>query len=1548
MAQRLEIPGENIRLNFPDDATKQQMRNYVTTNYPGKFPKLDAVVQKEQELVAIKKTREESPTVLFAKEIPGAIGSIATDVIETAKESLVNVNQAFDLLPAAAPALVDTETGDPIPNSGLRAPRVFSATKAAILNSVTVSIATGERGPEFLPSGRIERHVFNIASAVSAAPEFAAGAAIVTAGAITGGGVFSLPAAVIAGFAFKEAIDVIIQNNLQTGSPEDLEEALDLATTAGGGLLKGAIVGGGFVGLGKLGKMAGVAIGARFLGVGGVQAVLGLGGGLAGEITAIGAIPSILEGKLPTVENFEDAAVMMIALRGVRFTRVMLAEQMAKTGRSPRNIVAAELAKKKIDLPLLEAPRIKGTPIIELGRQFEPSRLLTDNILAVRRPQIVTGPLRRVPVDVTPKDITPKQAAIGRQDRLRLTGETPQNRLLLTDANLRTVGPIGKQAVLGPGFSIFPVAEGFKHSESGKVFNTRWEAARSARIIQLNQQRAKAPKPIIKTKRPKQIPREIPRQATSESLIETIQAILDLQKALKEKIAPALKKKLQQRLKDLQENRLRLLEVFKDAEVIPTDPQSQLDRMKIKELRTIAKSLDVNAKGSATQLKGQISKELDARHDRIRPSTEIFEDAKKFHDSYTLRVQETEALQGNVWNKFRKGLPHQIDPGIVPKRLLAKHGSREAQRAFHLFELQSGATSAGFFYARDGAKRVYGGKSRKQILVIDEIISARATIARIERKPGRIEESSPRKARAFLQNLAETLGSEEYLEAHSRASTFFAEMGKQLQRSRQGGLISGESYENLVRAGDYQPRVYIDAIDPDTIGTLGIRTPSSGIPRGLGKGSEALTVSDGKLLLESHIVRGTLAIAQNRPKIALYELARKFPANGFVRVGTTKRGPEGKLFEEKPKVGEAIIEVFVDGAENRVQLIVDKDFVDGWNRVQADPILSQSTITVLGWLLGSKVIKTQATGFLNPAFGLVAFPLDLAHSILSTDQLGGAPFKSNLVIGGFPIMNLPISGAKMLTSLIETSFDTFGKTGEYIDFVKEGGWAETMTTTGIKPSITRGLKTKGLAKAAEIATYLGTHSELWVRMAERHQRLKNIAKEKGVELGELTLSDREAATWGTLNRLHFGDSGNIIKTLDKTTVPYLDVFFQSTRGLARTLIKNPKKFTATAAEIMALSATLYLLNRTLNKEALDSINPHVRGNWIFVLPQSISEFEDQKGVTKHLYISIRSDQEVAFFKVISESLMAKALGDDVDIEAVSAASQALLRLEGARLMPVPLKLILTYTANTDFWRNNLIWRGLQNLSPEKEVKPGRTSPFFEHLAPLLGLSPERTQAAIQTVIPRTYLSGLVGGYVNQIFDTLPEGEDKELVKQELIRRIPFVQTLVKEVRADAAVLRGFTDIEREKNDKTQTQNIALQRFLFPLKQTVVARGQKRVNFLTFDFPITKDLVAYIRSQPLEDRARLLRLVASESKFMSFPSKFRSTWSSIVESDSHLAALKYFQWFESIEGESVRLEVEKQLKQVLLISDKQKAWVEGFVLGLAKAREQAAELEGIVE
>lgn len=827
--------------------------------------------------------------------------------------------------------------------------------------------------------------------------------------------------------------------------------------------------------------------------------------------------------------------------------------------------------------------------------------------------------------------------------------------------------------------------------------------------------------------------------------------------------------------------------------------------------------------------------------------------ATKVEEMYIATDAELERLsKKSVAETYHKLKRATVDvSGNVKKQMLVK-GGQTGKEAVIRHDLIRGAGPKSERLIKEASDGIYGELSKMEEKTLHRIIQSRRTITIEGYKP---EVKHPyglgaKEHQAYL----ETLPREMVAKLNQKADLYFSEMRNQLGQLRQNGLITDESYQALIKAGDYSPRQFLQHIDPERTYTFGgkkITVSDSGI-RALEEGSEGLLANNSRALLAQVVTRTQARIFRNEANQALYKLATDIPDNGVVglaKIATTTKA--GKPVYQKAPAGFEKVSVMVDGQPK--EMLMPTDMAREW--VVNDPAINAQLSNIIGWMSGAKILKPMATG-LNPEFAVTNMPRDIVHVWLTTHEYSP---------------HMPVWMAQMTRDFASTAKQAFTRKGAWIDYIDGGGGMSFLTHQG---RITKGGGVLG--KLQDVLGYAGETSEIWTRLALRQRAIRN---------GKAPFE----ATWEARNYLDFSQGGWFIKGAD-TGIPYLNASVQATRGLARAASQKPLEFTYKSAQLIGLSTGLYLANRYTNPECLESVSDRDKvNNFIITTPFTYTDKNNEK---RHLYFKIAKDQSQRLMCTVFENLIAKYLGEDINIDQVTQAAQDLIPIIPTQTVPPTMDAMLGYYANKDFWMNKDIWRG-PKVEPSEEytrfthpalVKMGRT-----------GLSPERTKYVLENFFTygNIYTSTVSGG-LRQIMNKLP-GDIKESTMEEMLVNMPFVRKVLKSTypyskhRRELEIIKTTEATERYK--KTRDLDALCETY-----------------YIDKDKSAKKDIFTFIRQQPPEDRMRLHKRFIRYGKVYDIPD--RRWWLNLASLTPEARATVYWtRWQQADKEEQKRLETQ---------------------------------------
>ncbi len=358
-----------------------------------------------------------------------------------------------------------------------------------------------------------------------------------------------------------------------------------------------------------------------------------------------------------------------------------------------------------------------------------------------------------------------------------------------------------------------------------------------------------------------------------------------------------------------------------------------------------------------------------------------------------------------------------------------------------------------------------------------------------------------------------------YRDMQKKVTQYFNIYKKQLEIMYDEGLISAEDYKHFKTVGKYSPRQYLKFFDPDI---------TNDHLKALTTGSTGSINMDSANLLREYIISMHNRIARNKANVELYYAAKSGEGTGLVSI-------VDDAVEEKTGDNFKLISAYVGGKKYRLKMPLEI----GRNWLESESGMSRDAAKTLRKWSGADIVRAGATGY-NPEFAITNLPRDLMYSWFRTREY------SNWVPMAIPQM------AKRLWDVRKDVWhrgdEPIGKAKQYLE---EYGMMDFMTQQGFfggKAWKHYGSKSSW-QKLQDMASFVGSKTELWVRLALREQAIMNrAAKNAGVVTKEM----REQATWIARGYLDFSKGGSMVKTVDHV-VPYLNASVIATTGLAETL-----------------------------------------------------------------------------------------------------------------------------------------------------------------------------------------------------------------------------------------------------------------------------------------------------------------------------------------------------------------------------------------------------------
>ncbi len=738
----------------------------------------------------------------------------------------------------------------------------------------------------------------------------------------------------------------------------------------------------------------------------------------------------------------------------------------------------------------------------------------------------------------------------------------------------------------------------------------------------------------------------------------------------------------------------------------------------------------------------------------------------------------------DVYNKptdtfINRFLEKWVDVGAPWKRRLAKNLSGARVIAYH--DKSRGASSEALHQFNVAEKEISGILPHDSEFLFNNMIQFRRMIELEKLKGMGYKKSHGLTAKELEEYLVDvkTQHPDTYKQLEKAADLYYKKISQeQLDQLVSEGLMTKEVRDHLLKThAHYSPFTFIQHIDP-TISTVNVKgakvsVPDSGV-KALAEGSEQELVNNWRLNLGQIIERTQGRIFKNRANRELRDYVVKNPVNdlgveiekpkSFVKEGPNKGAP---VWDELP-IGRERIYVMQNGKQ--YAMTMPTRIARTW--VTSNPQADREFLRGIQWASGAAIVKPLATG-VNPEFALANIPRDLAHIWFVTKEYS-------------PVV--PIAWAQMAKDMAEVAGDVVKRKGLYEEYVKRGGGMDFLTTQGqlkgTKPWEAVTPTDEIIDQMSSVLKWSGETSELWTRLALMNRALKN-----GKSMDE--------ATWIARSYMDFALGGTWAKTIDNG-VPYFNAAIQGTRGIFRAIKEDPALATFKAAQVVTAGAGLAYWNRTVNKDCWEHISDYQKvRNWIVTTPFT---YKDENGDTRYVYMSIPKEQSQRVFSAIGEELTEKNMTGRANFEKIKMGANDAIPISpvdiGTRLPPT-MSAILSYPTNKDFWRNQDIWKGRKGISPKEEYWNTTPQPWVLW-GKATGMSPVRTQAAVQKIVPSNFYTAIMGVPWQQTFGSLEE-KDKDKISKPFIARLTSLPGSKRFVRMTGAGTGSYEEMLERAN-----------------------------------------------------------------------------------------------------------------------------------------------------
>ena len=684
--------------------------------------------------------------------------------------------------------------------------------------------------------------------------------------------------------------------------------------------------------------------------------------------------------------------------------------------------------------------------------------------------------------------------------------------------------------------------------------------------------------------------------------------------------------------------------------------------------------------------------------------------------------------------------------------------------------LRKGSNALAANMLKQMQKEVYGGLSKFEREVLDKVILAERMVDIGKYKTSKQfkfpEGLSPSESTAYseLFPYIEKMSADRVGVIRNKVKNYYEWMKRPLKDMLDAELITQDEYNALV-AHNYRKIKLVDIFDKRYTAKIKkkpITIYDSGV-EALAKGRKTDVYEPSSEIMALEVFnRAYGRILNNEANKALFDLANNDPKNPFVRV--RKKG------ESVPQGWQR---VFVYKGGERKAMYLSPEMSKEWIVSSSDMPYRYGQF--LRFVSGSPVLRTFATG-INWGFALANLPRDIMHVFFAARTYNGKEWKS--VYSN----QLPIYLPQIGMDLARTFTDAATRGKRYQKYVEEGGGMEFLVHQGRIFARGRRLETP-FDKIQNFMGYFGETTEIMTRLAIRERVIRGKAKERNISIEEARKDKgiTKEATFAARDYMDFGQGGGITKAADNA-MPYLNAATQGTRGLWRTAVDNPKLFGYKVAQVGAVTVLVRAAMREQAPETTRALegSTDIENNLCIPLGDGFS-FEDNKGQVRYIYFKIPLDPGQKFFKVFFDNAYDKYAGHEVDVDRVISAMKDMSPV-GISNLPPTLSGGIGYLYNKDLWLGEDIWKKTDKPygwpKSKEEFIPGKTPEFFTGIGKYTGLSPERSQFAVEELTTSgTLWSYLLGKGYNKLFVDVPKAQREQLLAM-VLSRTPIARRFI--------------------------------------------------------------------------------------------------------------------------------------------------------------------------
>jgi len=752
---------------------------------------------------------------------------------------------------------------------------------------------------------------------------------------------------------------------------------------------------------------------------------------------------------------------------------------------------------------------------------------------------------------------------------------------------------------------------------------------------------------------------------------------------------------------------------------------------------------------------------------------------------------------------FRSLIKTTFDRQTDIKRALSGIKNKRAKLAMAKLVTKSGATGLASFRFNKVSKEIYGGLKESQIKVLDKIIYARRIISINENRAKRglnpyrgMGGYSEVNAQADLDRIEQEMGSVKFDDLNNRAKKYFDVFKDNLKKLKESGRINQETYDNLSDI-EYSPIATIKYIISDNVDIDDMEREAArlGISKqdikSLTDSNENGIITDSRFLLAMNISAVESRAFENGMLNDVVEAMKTATAiekdalSEYVIfdnpiIGKFKDGrPKRKYDDQSLPSGFRKVHYFKNGVD--MYMVVRDDIARQLLDVKNSKIVANieetaKNVPLIGTVLKhivltpGRILRFMATGG-NPLFIFGNVAVDLKNATFDTN-----------VYSWFKPYALVQAGAGFTKNFLKKAVtsDTLNKS--YNEFAEHGGLMDFLSNEGMRNlnDLKPGFKIftpihKLMMMYGTVMSYIGETSEVATRLAVYDKTKKNLIAEFKKENGvDPTTEQLDNMMWEAAREarelIDFNQGGSWAKEVD-VVMPYLNASLQGFRKPIEYAKNNPAAFALSYVQFAGMAASVATMSIAYAMSAFGGDDEEEKKKKVRKALDSISEHEK---ATYHIIFTgkIDKDGELEYFRIKklpvasiattwAEQIMYRHLlgaeFDDATFEESISKSIPLSISDIQSKNPVVAGL-LTYYYNEDTFTGEKIFRGSKDkeiLATAEGINDPNVEGFYKVIAPVFGLSPIRSKAALEKIITNQSTNPTINAFyaaMNGIFD----------------------------------------------------------------------------------------------------------------------------------------------------------------------------------------------------